>query len=503
MAEQKRRISVEHIDVEDPKIKSRNLWFYPLGTVGRDMVYNMFTSFIYLYVLYTKELTDSQIVAITMIMVAARVFDGFNDPIMGNIIERTRTKWGKFKPWLLAGVLSTSVVLYLAFNSGLTGWAFVTFFGVIYFMYSITYTMNDISYWGMVPALSRSSDTRNQFTSRTTLFAGIGGTLAGLMIPMFTAGTLQIGGNASTAYGVIALVIAVLCPLFILFTLLGVRENRDDMEKPAEKISFRLILDTIFGNDQLRWMVLIFLLQQIGNSIVIGGIGANYVYFRYGYEGGLYSLFSTVGVAATAFLMLFYPAISRKLKRKEFMKVLCYIASAGYILMIVSGVVMPAAMPAFWVLTIGYMLSAFGMYGFYLVMMISIFNTVEYNELTKGKRCEGIITSIRPFITKLSSAVVVMITSLCYLLFRVTDYTNKIAGLEQSANQNLITTEIKNAEIDKVISMVENGQTSGMLLFMTIVPFAMLLASYFLYIRFYKLDEEKYAEIVRELEQKR
>ena len=502
MAEQKRRISVEHIDVEDPKIKSRNLWFYPLGTVGRDMVYNMFTSFIYLYVLYTKELTDSQIVAITMIMVAARVFDGFNDPIMGNIIERTRTKWGKFKPWLLAGVLSTSVVLYLAFNSGLTGWAFVTFFGVIYFMYSITYTMNDISYWGMVPALSRSSDTRNQFTSRTTLFAGIGGTLAGLMIPMFTAGTLQIGGNASTAYGVIALVIAVLCPLFILFTLLGVRENRDDMEKPAEKISFRLILDTIFGNDQLRWMVLIFLLQQIGNSIVIGGIGANYVYFRYGYEGGLYSLFSTVGVAATAFLMLFYPAISRKLKRKEFMKVLCYIASAGYILMIVSGVVMPAAMPAFWVLTIGYMLSAFGMYGFYLVMMISIFNTVEYNELTKGKRCEGIITSIRPFITKLSSAVVVMITSLCYLLFRVTDYTNKIAGLEQSANQNLITTEIKNAEIDKVISMVENGQTSGMLLFMTIVPFAMLLASYFLYIRFYKLDEEKYAEIVRELEQK-
>ena len=492
-----------HIDVEDPVIKKRNLWFYPLGTVGRDMVYNMFTSFIYLYVLYTKELTDSQIVAITMIMVAARVFDGFNDPIMGNIIERTRTKWGKFKPWLLAGVLSTSVVLYLAFNSGLTGWAFVTFFGVIYFMYSITYTMNDISYWGMVPALSRSSDTRNQFTSRTTLFAGIGGTLAGLMIPMFTAGTLQIGGNASTAYGVIALVIAVLCPLFILFTLLGVRENRDDMEKPAEKISFRLILDTIFGNDQLRWMVLIFLLQQIGNSIVIGGIGANYVYFRYGYEGGLYSLFSTVGVAATAFLMLFYPAISRKLKRKEFMKVLCYIASAGYILMIISGVVMPAAMPAFWVLTIGYMLSAFGMYGFYLVMMISIFNTVEYNELTKGKRCEGIITSIRPFITKLSSAVVVMITSLCYLLFRVTDYTNKIAGLEQSANQNLITTEIKNAEIDKVISMVENGQTSGMLLFMTIVPFAMLLASYFLYIRFYKLDEEKYAEIVRELEQKR
>ncbi len=497
------KIRVEHVDVEDPKIKKKNLLFYPLGTVGRDMVYNMFTSFIYLYVLYTKELSDSQIVAITAIMVAARIFDAFNDPIMGNIIERTRTKWGKFKPWLLAGVVSTSVVLYLAFNSKLTGWSFVVFFGVIYFMYSITYTMNDIAYWGMVPALSRSGDSRNQFTSRTTLFAGIGGTLAGMLIPMFTAGSMQIGGNAGTAYGVIALIIAILAPLFILFTLLGVRENRDDMEKPAEKISFKLIVNTIFGNDQLRWMVLIFLLQQVGNAVVIGGIGANYVYFRYGYEGGLYSLFSTVGVAATAFLMLFYPAISRKLKRKEFMKILCFIAAGGYLLMILSGLVLPANMIAFWVLTIGYMLSAFGMYGFYLIMMISIFNTVEYNELTKGRRDEGIITSIRPFITKLGSAIVVVITSLCYLLFRVTDYTNQIAGFEQKANQNLITTEVKNAEIDKVIGMVEQGQTSGMLLFMTILPLIMLLASYFLYIRYYKLDEDRYAEIVQELENKR
>ncbi len=495
-------IRVEHIDVEDPKIKKKNLIFYPLGTVGRDMVYNMFTSFIYLYVLYTKELTDSQIVAITAIMVAARVFDAFNDPIMGNIIERTRTKWGKFKPWLLIGVVSTSIVLYLAFNSRLTGWAFVVFFGIIYFMYSITYTMNDISYWGMVPALSRSGDSRNQFTSRTTLFAGIGGTLAGMLIPMFTAGSMQIGGNANTAYGVIALVIAILAPLFILFTLLGVRENRDDMEKPAEKISFKLIVNTIFGNDQLRWMVLIFLLQQVGNAIVIGGIGANYVYFRYGYEGGLYSLFSTIGVAATAFLMIFYPAISRKLKRKEFMKILCFIAAGGYILMILSGLLLPANMVAFWVLTIGYMLSAFGMYGFYLIMMISIFNTVEYNELTKGRRDEGIITSIRPFITKLGSAIVVMITSLCYLLFNVTDYTNKIAAFEQQANQNLITPEIKNAEIDKVIGLVEKGQTNGMLLFMTILPLILLLASYFLYVKYYKLDEERYAEIVQELEEK-
>ena len=502
MAEKVNRIEIKHVDVEDPIIKKRNLWFYPLGTVGRDMIYNMFTSFIFLYVLYTKELTDGQVVAITMIMVAARIFDAFNDPIMGNIIERTRTKWGKFKPWLLIGSISTSIVVYLAFNTKLTGWAFVTFFGVIYFLYSITFTMNDISYWGMVPAISRTSDSRNQFTSRATLFACVVSTLAGLMIPMLTAGTLQLSGNASSAYGIIALVIGILSPLFVLFTLFGVKENRDDMEKPADKVSFKLIADTIFGNDQLRWMVLIYLLHQIGNNLIIGGIGANYVYFRYGYEGGLYSLFSTVGMAATAFLMIFYPAISRKLSRKTFLKVLLYVSIVGCILMLVSGMIMPANMAGFWVLTIGYMLLAFGLYGYHLVLMISIFNTVEYNELKKGSRREGIITSIRPFITKLGCALVVVITSLCYLLFRVTDYTNQIAGFEQAANQNLISTETKNAEIAKVIMNVGKGQSIGMLLFMVIVPFALLLISYLLYKRFYKLDEAKYAEIVSELEKR-
>ena len=169
----------------------KNLIMFPLGTVGRDMVYYLFTSCIMTFVLFTRNLTNAQFAAITAIVVAARIFDALNDPIMGNIIERTRTKWGKFKPWLIIGIVTTSFVVYFAFNSSPSGWSFVIFFGVIYFLYSITYTMHDISYWGMVPALSSDADARNQFTSRATLCAGIGGTLAGAlwgMIPgMFKA----------------------------------------------------------------------------------------------------------------------------------------------------------------------------------------------------------------------------------------------------------------------------------------------------------------------------
>ena len=119
------------------KTLKKNLWFFPLGTVGRDMLYQLFTNYILLYVLFTRQLTPTQLMVITVIMVLARVFDALNDPLMGNIIERTRTVWGKYKPWLAIGIITTSIVVYLAFSVRLQGWAFVVFFGVIYFLYSI------------------------------------------------------------------------------------------------------------------------------------------------------------------------------------------------------------------------------------------------------------------------------------------------------------------------------------------------------------------------------
>ena len=98
--------------MEDLKQRKKNLIMFPLGTVGRDMIYYLFTSCIITFVLFTRNLTNAQFGAITAIVVAARIFDALNDPIMGNIIERTRTKWGKFKPAILVGGV-VSVIFYL------------------------------------------------------------------------------------------------------------------------------------------------------------------------------------------------------------------------------------------------------------------------------------------------------------------------------------------------------------------------------------------------------
>ena len=493
--------------MDSKTIRKRNLILFPLGTVGRDMIYNLVTSYLLTFVLFTRNLTAAQLSAITAIMVAARIFDALNDPVMGNIIERTRTRWGKFKPWLVIGILTTSVVIYATFNVKLQGWSFVWFFGVMYFLYSITYTMHDIAYWGMVPALSSDANTRNQLTSRATLFAGIGGVLAASLIPNFTAGDNALGGNAVTAYGLVALAVAILGPVFLAFTVFGVREQRNYLDEPAPPVSFNKIISTITGNDQLLWISLIFLLQQIGNGVVMSGIGQTYIYVEFGYKGIFFTAFQMLGMFVTAFLMIFYPAISRHVNRKKLMDILMVVGLLGYVIMLLPGLLLPKGGMAvagldlkFLLITLGYMLANFGQYGFYLIMMISIMNTVEYNELKHGTRDEGIVSSLRPFLTKLASALTVAIANVTYLAFHILEYTNGIAGFEQMANRGEMTSEQKADAITNLLQGVQSGQSLGLLLVMTVLPCLLMFLSYILYKRRYKLDEAEYDRICAELE---
>ena len=148
------------------------------------------------------------------------------------------------------------------------------------------------------------------------------------------------------------------------------------------------------------------------------------------------------------------------------------------------------------------MLSNFGQYCYYLIMMISILNTVEYNEYKFGTRDEAVIASLRPFITKLASALTAVLTSATYLLFDVTSYTNQISSLEQQCTQGLITESKKLDLISGVLSSTTSLQSTGLLLCMSLLPCAMMLLSYFLYKKKYILDETEYDRICVELEKR-
>ena len=483
--------------MNDKKRNQRNLLLFPVASIGRDMAYVLFTNFLLTYVLFTRQLSAAQLTAITAIMVGARIFDALNDPIMGNIVECTDSKYGKFKPWLVIGILCTSAVLIVTFNTSLQGWPFIILFGVMYFLYSIAYTMHDISYWGMIASLGSDADDRNRFTSRATLFAGIGSTLAAMLIPMLTTGSMALGGSATKAYGIIAIAIGIIAPLLMAVTVIGVKENRntDSMTKEKKKVSLGRIVSIIKGNDQLMWIAVAFVIQQVGNQLAQGGLASTYVYLDYGYSGGLYSLFNTVGMVATAFMMIFYPMISRKITRKKLMSILLCISAFGYVGTLAGGILVVDESIRFYVVTVANMAANFGQYGFYLIMMISIINTVEYNQYLHGTREEGIIASLRPFLTKLASAAVVVMTSVSYIVFRVTDCTNVISEMENAASAGTITEVQKLSSINAVLTSVTGGQITGLLVVMSVIPLVLMGISWWIYRTHYTLDEEEFERI--------
>lgn len=154
----RRKPMQENAAYSEDRLSVRNLLMFSLGTVGRDFLYCLFNSYLLTYILFTKQLTDAQFASVSIIIIVARIFDAFNDPLMGGIVENTHTKFGKFKPWMTIGALLTAVVVIAVFSTSLQGWGFIGFLAVVYFLFSITFTMNDISYWGMLPSGQISGD---------------------------------------------------------------------------------------------------------------------------------------------------------------------------------------------------------------------------------------------------------------------------------------------------------------------------------------------------------
>lgn len=484
------------------KREKRNLWAFPLATLGRDMCSQFFTLAIMNYILFTKNLDVKQFSVISMIIVGARAFDALNDPLMGTLLDRTRTKIGKFKPWMAAGVILTSLVVFSAYINNLFGWSFVVFFGIIYFCFSIAFTMNDVSYWGMIPALSSEPSMRDKITSRTVFWSGAGAAFVTVLVPIFTAGDKVIGGNAVTAYRTLAC-IACIAPVTMLLVFALVKENRVTGDQGAEKTSLKKIFTTILQNDQLKWAALVFLIQQVGCLIITNGLASTYIYLEFGYKGVLSTLFTVISMSSTVVLMLIYPSLAKRFSRNKLIKFSALLAALGYLFALICGVLAPAGTIFKYALIVaGFALANAGAYCIYLAIMICLANTVEYNEYKFGERCEGIIASVRPFLSKLSSAIAVMLVSLFYIITGTTAFTNKISELENQASRGLIAEGEKLNLIADALRAVEALQSMGLLLAMTIIPLVTVLVAWLIYKRKYIIDEEKYLEIVETINQK-
>lgn len=479
-------------------IPLRNLLCFSLGTLGRDFLYNFFSAYLLSFILLTKNLTDGQFASISIIIICARVFDAFNDPIMGGIVENTRTKWGKYKPWQLIGAVLTGAVIIALFTVDLEGWAFIGFLAVMYFLFSITFTMNDISYWGMMPTLTSNPNGRNTLTSFAQLLASAGGGLAGLLIPALTVGQFALPGGAVEGYKVIAIVAALLMVGFQLFTIFGVKEKALPANFVREKrMGVVQMFRTIAKNDQLVWCTLVMLIFCVGTQVVTGGLSMMYIYFEFGYSGGLTTLFAIGYSITSTVFMVIYPWLSKKFGRNKVLYSTGFAIILGYALMLLFGLTMPASMSTakFVLMLLAFAIVGYGQ-GFYMIMVVNMANTVEYNEFKTGRREEGLLFSLRPFTAKMGSALMQGVVMVAYIAAGVLTYTNAISGLENQHAAGEITEKIKLDSIAEIINNISSESKLILLLFMCLVPIVALAAALIIYKKKCFLSEAVLADMI-------
>ena len=498
---------ISRLKTELKKPFTKNMLMFSLGTIGRDFLYFLFNSFLMTFILFTKTTDNKMLMVVGAIIVVARIFDALNDPIMGGIVENTRTKWVKYKPWQLLGAVLTGAVIISVFCVKLDGWSYIGFLAFAYLMFSITFTMNDISYWGMLPSLTSDEHERNKLTSCAQLLASAGVGLASLLIPLFTTGSLAKWG-APTGYKVIGIISALLMVLFQLFTILGVKEKPLPPIKPdkSDRLTLKKMFQTIAKNDQLLWCALIMLIFSIGTGVVGGGLLTMYVYFEFGYEGGYTLLIGLgYGIISTLFTAT-YPWLSKKFGRNKILYSAGIATIFGFALMLIFALAIPTGAPKssewfakFILIAVAYTFIGYGA-GFYMIMVINMANTVEYNEWKYGQRNESLIFSLRPFTAKLSSALTQALVIGVYAVASITTYTNAISNIENEASKNLITNKVKMEKITEIINKVSLQDRQILVSCMCIIPIVFMIVALILYKKKCTLSETRLAEMVRETE---
>lgn len=449
------------------KLEKRNKYCFGLGTIGRDMFYSMESMYLLFFLTEIRNLDDKMLALVGGVLTALRIFDAFNDPITGIIIDNTHTRWGKFKPWMLIGALVSSVCMLLMFaDLPVTGGAYVAIFAVSYILWDIFFGVNDIAYWTQLPALSVDQRQRESTGAFARLCASVGMYVVVVgILPITGALTNAFGGNGQKAWFVMAAAVCVLMVGFQLITVFGVKETSTFKEE--ENTSLRDMVKVLFGNDQLMWTTLSMALFMIGYSTTTT-FGTYYFKYVYGDEN-MYSVFAGVlGVSQLAALSVF-PTVSARLNRKKLYSVATALVLAGYAVFFFAPVNMIPIAVAGVLLFVG---QAF----IQTLMLMFLADTVEYGQWKLGKRNDSITFSIQPLINKLGAAVATGVVTLTLI----------VSGINRAETAADVTAQ-------------------GLLIMKTammVLPLAAIVVGYFVYLKKYKIDEESYKKIVEELKKR-
>ena len=452
------------------KLTGKEKVSYGLGAVGKDMVYMLSASYV-LY--YYQDLLGVNPFAMGVILLGARVFDAFNDPIMGIIVAKTRTRWGKFRPWLFIGTLLNAVVLYLLFSAppALDGAGLVAYAAVVYILWGVTYTMMDIPYWSMIPAFTESGKEREGLSAMARTCAGVG---SGLIVMATVACVALFGGdNEAAGFSRFALLVAVLFVLFITITCINIREKSTvNVEAPTVGEMFRSLLK----NDQAVTVVIAIVLI---NTAMYNTSNLVIYFFKYDFGGNdwrtAYTTFNIFGgVIQVLAMMVMFPLFRKFFSALKTFYIGLGMAFAGYASLLILSFTNMANVfllfiPAFFI---------FGANGILSVLTtVFLANSVDYGEWKNNRRDESVIFSMQTFVVKLASGVAALIASVCLGIFHMDDSD----GAALAAQSSVI----------------------GLRMTMTVLPIIGLVIALFYFRKKFLLTQEKVDELTRELKERK
>ena len=375
------------------KLTSREKYSYGIGAYGKDLACGIVYTFL---MIYFTDVVGINPAFVGTLFLMARLWDAINDPIMGMIVDNTRSRFGKFRPWIFIGTILNSVVLFLLFRKpDLEGTSLYLYYSVMYILWGMTYTIMDIPYWSMIPTLATTKEDREKISVVPRIFASLGG----LTVTTFGIALVNKLGNGNQIKGFeyFALGIVIIFIISTIVTCINVKE-KTQVQVNNEKVNIKQAFNILKQNDQL--LVFIGIVLAYNLAMQLAG-GAAIYYFKYvaGKES-LFSLYSFFKVAEIGGLMLF-PVVTRKIGRQQVFRMATILPMFGLITLFISGLIAPQSILFISVSAVLLNLGSGFLLGSTTVMLADI---VDYGEYKLGSRNESIIFSAQTLLVKLASA---------------------------------------------------------------------------------------------------
>lgn len=430
---------------------------YGIGDLACNLIFSTATSYLMYYYTDIALIPASSIATLFLI---ARVWDAINDPIMGIIVDKTNTRFGKFRPYILFGSFILALFAFLLFtvpvdasNSSKLIYVYITYIG-----FGMSYTLVNIPYSALTSAMSDDTVERTKITTVRMIFAVLSGFAVSQvwnLVKLFD--TPVIGYRYTNAViGIVSIILFAIC----FFTT----KERVVIKSTNKKFFIKEEFKAITQNTPLIIITVVFMLILIAGFVIFG---VNIYFFKYNLKReDLIPTALMLNTISTALGMLTVPYITKLLGKKKAGVITLFLFGLFNLLFFVNYKTINSINLYFIIIVIA---GIFNSYTWSLGWSM-IPDTIEYAEYKVGFRAEGLIYSMYSFGQKMGIA---------------------LAGLISGVALDFIGYEANNLEQTQFsldgIAFLRGG-----------IPFILCILAIII-ISFYPLNEKRYEQISREL----